>query len=52
MKRRALNAAVADGNLQRQPSVEVDLRESLAISQDPAAENPLTTAQPRNVYQN
>jgi hypothetical protein len=30
----------------------VDLRESLAISQDPAAENPLSTAQPRNVYQN
>ena len=44
MKRRALNAAVADGNLQRQPSIEVDLRESLAISQDPAAEDPLTTA--------
>jgi hypothetical protein len=50
MKRRALNAAVAEANMQRQPSNEIDLRESLAISQDPAAENPLLTGQPRNVY--
>lgn len=50
MKRKALNAAVAEANLQRQASKEMDLHESLAISQDPAAENPLTSAQTRNAY--
>ena len=32
MKRRVLNAAVAEANLKRQASKEIDLHESLAIS--------------------
>lgn len=32
MKRRALNAAVAEANLQRQGSKELEFHESLAIS--------------------
>jgi hypothetical protein len=44
MKRRALNAAVADANAQRTALNEVDIHESLAISQDPAGENPITAA--------